>query len=79
MKNPPSLRRTVAGQRIDADVHEVKAAAKRSYTKQERQGRRFADLRPSVGDSGGSSSTNRTLFPTELRRPVRGRLEEVDN
>ena len=56
----------------------LKSAAKRSYTEQERQDRRFADLRPSVGDSGGSSSTNRTLFPTELCRPVRGCLEEVD-
>lgn len=39
--------------------------------------RRFADLRPSVGDSGSSSSAKRTLVPIELLRPVRGRMDEA--
>lgn len=62
---------------ISPDVHETNATAKFQPWNRKYQGRRFADRRPSVGDSGGSSSTNRTLVPTELRRPVRGRLEDA--
>lgn len=53
---------------IVADVQEPKARAAGGMViyRKEDHGRLFADLRPSVGDSGSSSSTKRTLVFIEL-------------
>lgn len=62
-----------------ADVQdpETRAVGSMIIYRKEDHGRRFADLRPSVGDSGSSSSTKRTLVFIELLRSVRGRIEEA--